>query len=88
MTKTPITDAVPHNVAELAILCRKLEAIRQAAEQSTDFYRVKERCEAWQACAERLAHELGYCKFYMAVGDFRADGDLALAAFDKLKGTK
>ena len=25
MTNTPITDAVPHNVPELVMLCRKLE---------------------------------------------------------------
>ena len=40
MSETPITDAVPHNVPELAMLCRKLE--RELRESMTELERLRQ----------------------------------------------
>ena len=40
MTNTPITDAVPHNVPELAMFCRKLE--RELRESMTEVDRLRQ----------------------------------------------
>lgn len=57
MSDTPPSDATPHNVAELAMLCRRQErelhdyrqkchnAIRQAAEQSAELEELRAWCE-------------------------------------------
>jgi hypothetical protein len=53
MSDTPISDSTPHNVADLGMLCRKLERELNAAQQ-----RIKRLEEAGDWMAESLGHGL------------------------------
>ena len=50
MSDTPISDSTPHNVAELGMLCRKLERELIAAQQ-----RIKRLEEAGDVLAQRAS---------------------------------
>jgi len=54
MSDTPISDSTPHNVAELGMLCRRLERELNAANE-----RIKRLEEAGDVVEERLGYPCG-----------------------------
>jgi hypothetical protein len=70
MSDTPISDSTPHNVAELGMLCRRLEReltasnsiIRQQQLLDEENLRLQERIkrlEKWIACLNPIAQHSG-----------------------------
>ncbi len=70
MSDTPISDSTPHNVAELGMLCRRLERglneanaiIRQQQLLDEENLRLQERIkrlEEWIACLNPIAQHSG-----------------------------
>jgi len=53
VSDTPISDSTPHNVADLGMLCRRLERQLNAANE-----RIK-RLEKWIACLNQIAQHSG-----------------------------
>ena len=81
MSDTPISDSTPHNVAELGMLCRRLEReltaanaiIRQQQLLDEENLRLKERIK-------RLEEGGGLALGYASKGDFESADEVWLKA--------
>jgi hypothetical protein len=58
MSDTPISDSTPHNVAELGMLCRRLERELNAANERIS--KLNDYVAALETAGDLMANELSY----------------------------
>ncbi len=58
MSDTPISDSTPHNIAELGMLCRKLERELNAANERIS--KLNDYIAALETSGDLMANELSY----------------------------
>jgi hypothetical protein len=58
MSDTPISDSTPHNVAELGMLCRRIERELTAANERIS--RLNDYVAALETAGDEMAKELSY----------------------------
>ena len=71
MSDTPISDSTPHNVADLGMLCRRLERELNAAND-----RIKRLEDSYAAKDAQLSNLLHICR----------DNDIEVSSYDLIHG--